>query len=221
MDVIDRLHAAVRDSKIPKKKIAHDAGMSASKLSRLLNHQLKNPSIHDIEAVLAAMGRTMQSLYAGTSDGDVREALRTLTEYVDRHEARSPVKPKPPTARSARPFPVAADPNVVLLDERKYPRQRIPRELWARGAQYAAKAVGDSMTGIGIENGDTVFFRHAQRAKSGDVIIIRVNTAVYLKRYEIVGRERHLVSENPAYRDIVIQPADDHELYGIVVFPEA
>jgi SOS-response transcriptional repressor LexA len=48
-------------------------------------------------------------------------------------------------------------------------------------------------------------------------VIVRVNDAVYLKRYDEARGEKRLVSDNEAYRPIVIQPGDDVELYGIVI----
>lgn len=219
MDVIDRLNAVVEASGKAQKTIAHDAGLSASTLSRLLGRQMR-PRVDDVEAVLRALGLTMQALYAEETKVDVRVALRTLTEYVEAYErpARSS-KPKRAAQRLVRPFPVAATPNVVLFDESKRGRRRIPDELWAKGARHAAQVIGDSMTGAGIEDGDVVFFRRpaSQRPPRGALVIIRVNDGVYLKRYEEAGGEKRLISDNEAYRPIVLQPDDEIELYGIAV----
>lgn len=218
-DVIHRLNAAVRASGKPRKTIAYDAGLSASKLSRLLAGEL-HARIADVEAVLAAIGLTMQSLYPGEAKADVRQALRTLAEYVDAHEAPARARPaRRPPSRTARPFPVLATPNVVLFDNAKGTGVRIPGEAWRHGARHVARVAGDSMTGAGIEDGDLVFFKRA-RSKTpprGAIVIIRVNESVYLKRYEEARGEKRLVSDNEAYRPIVLQPHDDVELYGIVV----
>jgi len=75
------------------------------------------------------------------------------------------------------------------------------------------------MIGVGIDDGDIVFFREPTSTKPplGELVIIRVNTGVYLKRLKVVRREKRLESENPEYRPLVIQPEDDVELFGIVV----
>ena len=52
-------------------------------------------------------------------------------------------------------------------------------------------------------------------------MVIRVNDGVYLKRYEETAGERRLLSENEAYRPIVLQADDDVELYGLLVRPAA
>jgi len=219
MDVIDRLNAAVKASPKPQKTIAHDAGMSASKLTRLLRRQT-HARLEDIEAVLRALDLTMPLLYANDMEVDVRVALRALTDYVDKHEPPA-VKPKRPSTRVVRPFEVAATPNVVLFDPRKKGRIRVPDDLWELGARHAARVVGDSMIDAGIAHGDIVYFRRSttKRPPRGAIVIIRVNDGVYLKRYDEAGGEKRLLSDNEAYQKIVLQPADDVELYGIVVRP--
>ena len=217
MDVIDRLNAAVKASGKSRKEIARDASMSTSKLTRLLRRQ-SHARVDDVEAILKALGQTLASLYAGDSVVDVRLALRTLTDYVDRHEPRA-VKPKRAPSRVVRPFPVAATPNVVLFDARSGKRTRIPDDLWDLGARHAAKVIGDSMIDVGIDDGDVVYFRPspAKRPRHNALVIIRVNDGVYLKRYDESGGEKRLLSENEAYKPIVLRPGDDVELYGIVV----
>ena len=225
MDVIQRLHAAVKASGMPKKKIAHLAGMSASRLSRLLNGRLKRPSLPDVEAVLAAIGKRMEDLYAGTSAPDVRQALRTLTEFVDQHQELRPppaslVRNKRQSSRTVTAYPVAATPNIVVFD-RDLARKSVPPELWARGARAAARVIGDSMIDAGIHDGDVVYFARAasRRAARGKIVVIRVNASVYLKHYEDVDGQKVLLSANSRYPPMTLTEADDVELYGIVLLP--
>lgn len=227
MDIIDRLHEAVKSSGINRKTIALRVDMSEGQLSRFLRHLVKKPSIHVVEAILDAIGRSMESLFTSDREVDVRQALRALTEYVDRHETKRPattraIAPKRPRPRTAQPFLAGATPNAMLVEEgRKLLRTRIPNELWRRNARYAARVVGDSMIDAGIDDGDTVFFREntTNRPPRGQVIVCRVNTSVYVKRLEIEEGERRLASANPAYPPLVLQPGDEVELYGIVVLP--
>jgi len=226
MDLIERLHAAVKASGIPKKQIAHRAGMSASRLSRLLNGRLKRPSVPDVEAILAAIGKRMEDLYAEKPAMDVRQALRALTEFVDQHQdARQPppaqrVHTKRPPSRTVTAYPIAATPNIVLFDG-TLARKSVPRELWARGARAAARVIGDSMIDAGIRDGDTVYYAPAvsRRAARGKIVVIRVNASVYLKYYEDVNGKKVLLSANSRYPPMTLTEADDVELYGIVLLP--
>lgn len=224
MDVMERLHAAVKASGIPKKKVAHLAGMTPSRLSRLLNGRLKRPSVPDVEAVLSAIGKRMEDLYAGAATVDVRQALRALTEFVDLHESHRPPAPAQRTpskrraSRTVNAYPAAATPNAVLFDHQAV-RKTVPRELWARGARGAARAVGDSMADAGIADGDIVYFAPApsRRNARGKIVVIRVNGSVYLKYYEDLNGQKMLVSANPRYRAMQLADDDDVELYGIVL----
>ena len=225
MDVTERLHAAVKASGVPKKKIAHDAGMSPSRLSRLLNGRLKRPSIADVEAVLAAIGKRMEDLYAGTPTMDVRQALRALTEFVDQHEAaRQPmparVRATPRTSRTVTAYPAAATPNAVIFDA-EMSRKKVPPALWARGARGAARVIGDSMIDAGIHDGDVVYFAPAadRRAARGKIVVIRVNASVYVKYYEDVNGQKVLLSANSRYPPMTMTRADDVKLHGIVLLP--
>lgn len=230
MDVIDRLHAAVKESRIPKKRIAHLAGMGASDLSRLLNHHLQSPSIYDIEAVARAIGLPMETLYAEEREmpaevAEARAALQTLSVFVERHDPSLVRKPPPPmktkASRRARPFPMAATPNVELFEGTEAPRSDVPDELWGRGARHAARVSGDSMIDAGIDSGDIVFFRPATSiaAARGKIVVCRYGTSSYLKRLDRVGDEIRLLSENERYKPLIVAPGDDFELYGVVVLP--
>jgi len=214
MDVIERLHAAVKASGVPKKKIAHLADMSPSRLSRLLNGRLKRPSVPDVEAVLAAIGKRMEDLYAGPPTIDVRQALRALTEFVDRHESERPAAPR------VRAKPLVPTPNAVLF-EGELSRRKVPAELWARGARGAAQAVGDSMIDAGIRDGDIVYFAPEtnRRAARSKIVVIRVNASIYLKYYEDLKRQEVLLSASSRYQPLTLTKADDVELYGIVLLP--
>lgn len=231
MDVIDRLHLAVKASTKSKKEIARDAGMTRYQLSRLLNHRLESPSIYDIEAVARAIDLSMEALYAEERDTaaevvQAREALQVLGVFIDRHDQALAKKPaaipkKKMASRRARPFPVAATPNVELFDGGEAPRRDIPDALWERGARYAAKAIGDSMIDAGIDSGDVVFFRQPTSiaAARGKIVVCRYGAGVYLKRLEKVGEGIRLLSENERYKPIVVGEGEEFELYGVVVLP--
>lgn len=230
VDVLERLHAAVKASGLPKKVVAHRAGMTTYQLSRLLNGRLKRPSLPAIEAVLRVIDKRMEDLYANNGTVGVRQALRAITEFVDRHDtplqpapepfvAVSMARPKTRSSRTVKAYPAAANPNAVLFDSEELPRKKIPPALWARGARYGVRAVGDSMIDAGIRSGDVVFFapptsRHAARGK---IVVIRVNTSVYLKFYDEVDGQRMLLSAKAGLRPMILKPEDDVELYGTVI----
>lgn len=233
MDVIERLHAAVKASGLSKKVVAGRANMTSYRLSRLLNGRLKRPSLPAVEAVLAAIGKRMEDLYAGTPSNDVRHALRVLTAYVDTHETPPPVpaatagadfprvRPKRRKSRTVTAYDVAANPNAILLTSSETQRRTIPKDLWKRGARGGVRVVGDSMIDAGIEDGDVVFFAPEvdRRAAGGKMVVIRVNNAVFLKYYQERDGQKMLLSAKPGLAPTILTRGDDIQLHGIVILP--
>jgi phage repressor protein C with HTH and peptisase S24 domain len=233
MDVIDGLVAAAAAKGLSTKEIAQAASLSYSQVTRLLSRKTKALDLRHVEAVAEVLGVSMAALYAGEDAAakqqaqETRAALQTISAFIDRHDptglehsgAASARKRRP--AYRARPFPVAATPNVELDEGDKLPPVDVPPPLAKRGARFAARAIGDSMIGAGVENGDFVFFRSANSEEEarGKVVICRVNTAVYLKRLKWTKDEVRLESENEGYKPILIREGDEFELYGIVVLP--
>ena len=78
-------------------------------------------------------------------------------------------------------------------------------EEWTSGECYLLRASGDSMTGVGIEDGDLVLIQGCTEAKHGQIVVALVNgTDTTLKRY-LTDSERgvYLHAENPKYPDII------------------
>lgn len=201
--------------------------MTPSELSRLLNHRLDSPSIYDIEAVARVINVSMEALYAERRDqtnevAAARAAITALSRFVDAIDVtvirKAPMEKGRPANR-ARVI-MAATPNVELYGG-DGPREDVPNELWSRGARHAARVIGNSMIDAGINSGDIVFFRPPTSiaAARGKIVVCRYGSGVYLKRLERVGDEIRLLSDNEAYKPLIVAPDDDFELYGIVVLP--
>jgi SOS-response transcriptional repressor LexA len=233
MDVIDRLIAAFNASGMKQSHVARVTGMSKSKLNKILKRN-QQPTVLDFVAIAAAIGLEPGRLF---SDGEVIMELRALrsaiaatqdlqnllTSYLPESAAAPPLSlRKPAQNRMARPLRVAASSNVELYPEVEKKRQRIPRDSWNRGARMVARAIGDSMTGPdGIANDEFALVKPTTnlRAAKGNIVVIRVGEAVYLKKLEVIGSTLHLVSINPEHETIVLDEAakSDAQLIGVVV----
>jgi len=76
----------------------------------------------------------------------------------------------------------------------------VPLGLLARGEHYALEIEGDSMTGAGILDGDTVVIQRADTAQNGDIVVALVdNEEATLKTFLKGGGKITLQAENPAY----------------------
>ncbi|MBI1382503.1 MAG: repressor LexA [Planctomycetaceae bacterium] len=82
---------------------------------------------------------------------------------------------------------------------------------------FALRVVGDSMVGAAILDGDVVVVDSKARAKSGDIVVARLDGEATVKRLFVRGRRVELRPENPAYNPIVPGAGAELEILGPVV----
>lgn len=82
---------------------------------------------------------------------------------------------------------------------------------------FFVRVEGDSMTGAGIFSGDVLVIDRSKEAKDGLIVVAAVNGELVVKRLSIQGNEHLLVSENEAYKPIVIGDDEECFVWGVVV----
>ena len=70
---------------------------------------------------------------------------------------------------------------------------------------FAVRVRGDSMSGVGIMEGDIAVIEKLSIVKNGDIAIAVVDEAVTLKRFYRESARIRLQAENPAYKPIYCQ----------------
>ena len=82
---------------------------------------------------------------------------------------------------------------------------------------YLVRAGGDSLTGVGIFDGDVLVVDRADPALPGDVVIALVEGEFTVKvlRYGSDGRPM-LLPANPEYPAIILQDGEQLEIWGVV-----
>lgn len=96
---------------------------------------------------------------------------------------------------------------------------RLPASWFGSGEHYLLRAKGDSMTGIGIDNGDLVVIRYQEHAEPGEVIVALVDDdSATLKRYfpDDETRMIRLHPENENMEDIYVEP-ESLRIQGVAV----
>jgi SOS-response transcriptional repressor LexA len=236
MDAIERLIAAVQASGLKRLRVATDAGMPATKLSKILNRK-QVPTVLEFIAIARAIGADPALLL---TDGDIVievDQVRTAYAAVSRAQeilsnwlppamtmTMAAVVPlvKPSRDRSATPVRAAADPNAELIAELETERVLIPRTAWNRGARIIAKVVGDSMDG-GIDplrDDELAYLKptRSPRTANGRVVLVRREDGLFLKRFEISGHTIRLTSTNERYERIEFDAsAENVEIFGYLV----
>jgi repressor LexA len=88
----------------------------------------------------------------------------------------------------------------ILCEEHYEGSVKMFRSALKNNKQYfALKVKGDSMTGIGVMDGDTVIIEKKETAKNGDVVVVDIDGGRTLKRFVKQEHRVKLVSENPKY----------------------
>ena len=93
---------------------------------------------------------------------------------------------------------------------------RLPVSLFGSGDFYILRAVGDSMIGVGIDDGDLVLVRQQNYAEAGQIVVALVEDEATLKRYypEPENKRVRLHPENDSMSDIYV---DECLIQGVAV----
>lgn len=92
----------------------------------------------------------------------------------------------------------------------------LEKDMVLSGTYFALKVKGDSMTGAGIYEGDTIVIRYQPDAEDGDIVVAKVDGGEgTVKRLRKNGAEVYLQPENPGYEPI---RGKDIEIAGKVVY---
>src|SRR5688572_3395523 len=95
--------------------------------------------------------------------------------------------------------------NVVLID----------RSFFFPTPDYLLKVKGDSMRDDGIFDGDLIGVHRTAQARSGDIVIARVDEEITVKRLKIGKDGIRLLPRNPDYAPIEVRPDQEFAIEGL------
>lgn len=114
----------------------------------------------------------------------------------------------PILGRVAAGAPIGADAGAddyVLMD----------RAFFAPAPDYLLRVKGDSMRDEGIFDGDLIGVHRTRDARSGQIVIARIDDEITVKLLKI-GKDRiRLLPRNPDYAPIEVQPDQDFAIEGL------
>ncbi len=84
-------------------------------------------------------------------------------------------------------------------------------------ATFFVRVQGDSMTGVGIHDGDLLVIDRSLEPKSGAIVVAVVNGELTVKRLKAEGGRVWLVPENPAYPPLEMGEGMELVIWGVVV----
>jgi repressor LexA len=114
----------------------------------------------------------------------------------------------PVLGRVAAGLPIGADigsDDFVVLD----------RVFFSPAPDYLLKVQGDSMVDEGIFNGDLIGVHRTRDARTGQIVVARIDDEITVKLLKI-GKDRiRLLPRNPDYAPIEVQPDQDFAIEGL------
>ena len=85
-------------------------------------------------------------------------------------------------------------------------------------ATFLFRVRGDSMTGIGIYDGDTLLVDRSLEPRHNAIVLAVLNNEFTVKRLYRRGGVVKLLSENPIYPPIQIKQGEELSVWGVVTF---
>jgi repressor LexA len=114
----------------------------------------------------------------------------------------------PVLGQVAAGLPIGADigsDDMVLLD----------KNLFAPSPDYLLRVKGDSMRDEGIFDGDLIGVHRTNEARSGQIVVARIDDAITVKLLKIAKDRIRLLPRNPDYDPIDVRPGQDFAIEGL------
>ncbi len=93
----------------------------------------------------------------------------------------------------------------ILAVENLLGRVQLDPALFSPRADYLLKVRGNSMVDAGILDGDLLAVHKTAQARSGQIVVARLDDEVTVKRLKRTGRRIELLPENPDYGPIAVE----------------
>jgi len=182
-----------------------------------LGEQGQSPSLAEISEAFGFASRSVarKHILALTEAGliEVRAGQARGIRLLDGPDAAdTPVREAmlqvPLLGRVAAGRPIEPDAEVhdqLLFDPR----------MFARTPDFLLRVEGDSMIEDGILDGDLVGVQRQAEARTGQIVVARLEGEVTIKRFERTDAGIRLLPRNPAYRPIEVDPGQDFIIEGI------
>ena len=92
----------------------------------------------------------------------------------------------------------------------------VTHDFFGGGDILGIRVVGDSMSGDSIADGDIAMIKRQQEANKGDILALRIEDEITLKRLRLEGDKAQLLPSNPEH-SIRVVPARQLQILGKLV----
>ncbi len=177
------------------------------------------PSLREIAARFGFQHTTARfHLKALEKKGYIRQRAQRASEYL-LNDAASGHHSVNDQALHERGFDlvakIPAGAPLPVFDETRE-RFDVTQDYFGGGEIIGIRVVGDSMSGDAIADGDIAMIKRQREANKNDVLALRIEDEITLKRLRLSGDRAELLPSNPLH-DIRSVPADRVEIIGKLV----
>ena len=164
-------------------------------------------SANAAEEHLQALARKgVIELVSGTSRG-IRLRLHAAQEQVTQLASTLVL---PLIGRVAAGSPILAQEHIDTTHS-------VPESMFERRPDYLLRVRGMSMRDLGILDGDLLAVQATQQARSGQIVVARLDDEVTVKRLELLPSGARLHPANPDYPIIEVRDAESFAIEGLAV----
>jgi repressor LexA len=184
-----------------------------AEIAKTLGYRSTNAAEDHLQALAK---KQVIALDASTSRG-----IRLLGEYAEGLEPPSTQTPNTSNQDESVILPIigqVAAGSPILSEQHIDKMLTLDPRLFSSRADYLLKVRGLSMKDIGIFDGDLLAVQSTREARSGQVVVARLNDEVTVKRLIKKNGTIELHAENPDFEPILVTPRKDHlEIEGLAV----
>ena len=105
----------------------------------------------------------------------------------------------------------------ILAQEHIDTTHSVPESMFERRPDYLLRVRGMSMRDLGILDGDLLAVQATQQARSGQIVVARLDDEVTVKRLELLPSGARLHPANPDYPIIEVRAAESFAIEGLAV----
>ena len=106
----------------------------------------------------------------------------------------------------------------ILAQENIDSHVQVAANMFSPHADYFLSVNGMSMKDVGILEGDLLAVHKTTTVRNGQIVVARINDEVTVKRFEKKGNIIHLIAENEAFNDIIVDlESEEFAIEGLSV----
>ena len=175
-----------------------------------LNQGKPFPSLREIAAHFGFQHTTARfHLKALEKKGFIRQRTQRVSEYMLSDNSAADLHHFDLVAR------IPAGAPLSVFDETRESFS-VTQDYFGGGEVIAVRVIGDSMSGDAISEGDIAMIKRQSEANKGDILALRIDGEITLKRLQLDGEQARLLPSNPLHPERVV-PAGDVEILGKLV----